>query len=53
MMIGETDSNPEDSRGPRVNPDTSGRPLKEDTYVILPSLAEEVLNIYTIIVIVS
>ena len=43
MMIGETDSNPEDSRGPRVNLDTSGRPLKEDTYAILPDMAEEVL----------
>ena len=43
MMIGEVDSNPKDSRGPRVILDTSGRPRKEDTYVILPSLAEEVL----------
>ena len=42
-MIGETDSNPEDSRGPRVNPDTSGRPLEEDTYATRPDLAEEVL----------
>ena len=43
MMIGEADSNLKDSRGPRVNQDTSGRPLKGDTYVILLGLAEEVL----------
>ena len=43
MMIGEADSNLKDSRGLRVNRDTSGRPLKEDTYVILPGLAEEIL----------
>ena len=43
MTIGEVKSNPKDSRGPRVILDTSGRPRKEDTYVILPGLAEEVL----------
>ena len=43
MTIGEANSNPKDSRGLRVILDTSGRPLKEDTYVILPGLAEEVL----------
>ena len=43
MTIGEVKSNPKDSRGPRVTLDTSGRPRKEDTYVILPGLAEEVL----------
>ena len=43
MTIGEADSNQKDSRGPRVDRDTSGRPLKGDTYVILPGLAEEVL----------
>ena len=43
MTIGEVNSNPKDSRGPRAILDTSGRPRKEDTYVILPGLAEEVL----------
>ena len=43
MMIGEVNSNPEDSRGPRVLLDTSGQPLKEDIYVIIPNLADEVL----------
>ena len=42
-MIGEIKYNPKDSRGPRVILDTSGLPRKEDIYVILPSLAEEVL----------
>ena len=43
MTIGEADSNQKDSRGPRVDRDTSGQPPKGDTYVILPGLAEEVL----------
>ena len=43
MIIGEAKTNPMDSRGPRVNPDTTGRHQEEDTYVILLGSAEEVL----------
>ena len=42
-MIGETNFNPEDSRGPKVNLDTSGRLPEEDTYATRPDSAEEVL----------
>ena len=42
-MIEGTNSNPEDSRGPRVDQDTSEQLLKEVTYAILPGLVEEAL----------
>ena len=40
--IGEADSNPEDTGGPRVDRDTSGRPQEEDTYATRLNLAGEV-----------
>ena len=42
LMIGEADSNPEETGGPRVERDTPGRPQEEETYATHPSLAGEV-----------
>ena len=47
-IIGEAKTNPMDSRGPRVNPDTTGRHREEDTYVILRGTAEGVLPDQTV-----
>ena len=42
-MIGDTNFNPEDSRGPKVNQDTSERLPEEDTYATPPDSAKEVI----------
>ena len=41
-IIGEANSNPEETGGPRVERDTPGRPQEEETDATRPNLAGEV-----------
>ena len=43
MTIGRTKSNPKDSEDRRAIQDSSGQPLEEDIFEIIPNLVEEVL----------
>ena len=49
MTIGKTKSNPKDSEDRRAIRDSSGQPLEEDIFEIIPNLVEGVLPDQTIV----